>query len=234
MTGAFRPLLPRAGRTGGGRGEVCRRGRAGMTPGVEPVDLWDAFAVLVAVAGPPKVALSYARLAGDHTIAEMRTLALRTTGAAMLCGTVVALIADPLLALFHIGHPAVMVAGGAIFFVYALRLVMHGHMEIAGRRDDGFTALLLPYVASPLALSSLIVLSALRDGWGWSVVIALAYLGVAALNLVVMLALTVFVHRIPGTWVEVAGRVLGLLLAGVGVELIIDGLATIKVISMVG
>lgn len=200
-------------------------------PGVGHLDLWDAFAVLIAVAGPPKVALSFARLAGENTAAQMRALALRATGAAMVCGAIVALIADPLLALFHIGHPAIMVAGGAIFFVYALRLVMHGHTEIAPGRGDGFSALLLPYIASPLALSSVIVLSALTGGWGWSAAIALAYLGVAAINLVVMLGLTLVVHRVPGTWVEVAGRVLGLLLAGVGVELILDGLATIKVVS---
>ncbi len=196
------------------------------------LDLWDAFAVLIAVAGPPKVALGFARLAAEHTAGEMRVLALRATGAAMLCGAVVALIADPLLALFHIGHPAVMIAGGAIFFVYALRLVMHGHVEVAGGRGDGFSALLLPFVASPLALSSLIVLSMLKGGWGWSAAIALAYLGVAAIDLIVMLGLTLVVHRVPGTWVEVAGRVLGLLLAGVGVELLVDGLAAIRVISL--
>lgn len=197
------------------------------------LDLWDSFAVLIAVAGPPKVALSFARLAGDHTAREMRALALRATAAAMLCGALVALVADPLLALFHIGHPAIMIAGGAIFFVYALRLVMHGHVEIARGRDDGLTALLLPYIASPLALTSLIVLSALKGGWGWSAVVALAYLGVAAINLGVLLALTLVVHRVPGTWVEVAARVLGLLLAGVGVELLIDGLTTMRVISAV-
>jgi small neutral amino acid transporter SnatA (MarC family) len=198
------------------------------------LDLWDAFAVLISVAGPPKVALSFARLAGEHTAAEMRIMALRATMAAMLCGALVALIADPLLALFHIGHPAIMIAGGAIFFVYALRLVMHGHVEVAGGRGDGFTALLLPYIASPLALTSVIVLSALKGGWGWSAAIAVAYLCVAAVNLVVLLGLTLVVHRLPGTWVEVAGRVLGLLLAGVGVELLFDGLATIKAISAVG
>ncbi|GAB3975070.1 hypothetical protein GCM10029978_058250 [Actinoallomurus acanthiterrae] len=196
------------------------------------LDLWDVFAVLIAVAGPPKVVLSFARLAEGRDRRALRHLAVRTTVTAMLCGVVVAMTADPLLHLFHIGHADVEIAGGAIFFVYALRLVLDGHTETpAGSPADGFMALLLPYVVSPLAMTSIIVLAVTHKGWVWSALVASAYVAVAASNLLTMLALTYVLHRVPRTWIEVAGRLLGLLLAAVGVELLIVGLEGMGVIA---
>ncbi|GAA4622524.1 hypothetical protein GCM10023196_015070 [Actinoallomurus vinaceus] len=196
------------------------------------MDLWDVFAVLIAVAGPPKVILSFAQLAKGRDRRALRQLAVRTTATAMLCGVVVAMTADPLLHLFHIGHADVEIAGGGIFFVYALRLVLDGHTETpAGSSTDAFRALLLPYVVSPLAMTSIIVLAVTHKGWGWSALVALAYAAVAASNLLTMLALTYVLHRVPRTWIEVAGRLLGLLLAAVGVELLIVGLEGMGVIA---
>lgn len=194
------------------------------------LDLWGVIVALVTVAGPPKVILSFARLHEAYPPRELRRLAMRATAAAALCGATVALITDPLLAVFHIGHPAVTVAGGVILFVYALRLVLTGMPEIAAG-GDGFAALLLPYVASPLGLSSIIVLSAVKIDWRWSGLIALIYVGVTVINLVSMLGLTYVLHRLPRTSVEVASRVLGLLLAAIGVELIVEGVSAVGLLG---
>ncbi|MCO6003895.1 hypothetical protein NE236_02785 [Actinoallomurus purpureus] len=199
------------------------------------LNLWDVFVVLIAVAGPPKVILSFARLAEGREARELRRLALRTAAAATVCGVVVAMTAEPLLHLFHIGDADVMIAGGGIFFVYALRLVLDGHADApAGAPDEGFMALLLPYVASPLAMTSVIVLAVTRNGWWWPALVALAYLAVVAANLVTMLALTYVLHWVPRTWIEVGGRLLGLLLAAVGVDLAIVGLQAMGIIARSG
>jgi multiple antibiotic resistance protein len=92
-------------------------------------------------------------------------------------------------------------------------------------------ALLLPYVVSPLAMTSIIVLAVTHKGWGWSALVALAYVAVAASNLLTMLALTYVLHRVPRTWIEVADRLLGLPLAAVGVGLLIVGLEGMSVIA---
>ncbi|GAA4602684.1 MarC family protein [Actinoallomurus liliacearum] len=199
------------------------------------LDLWDVFVVLIAVAGPPKVILSFARLAEGRDPRALRRLAWRATGAATLCAVVLAMTADPLLDVFHIGHADVMIAGGAIFFMYALRLVLDGHAETpAGSPSEGFMALLLPYIVSPLAMTSIIVLTVTRPGWVWPPLVAVAYAAVAASNLLTMLVLTYVLHRVPRMWVEVAGRLLGLLLAAVGVDLVIVGLRTMGVVGIPG
>lgn len=202
---------------------------------MERLGLWDVFVVLIAVAGPPKVLLAFAHLGARHTPAGLRSLAWRATGLAMVCGTAVALVADPLLRLFHIKHAGVMVAGGAVFFVYALRLVLQGpfldERDVGGR---GVGPLLLPFVVSPLTMSSIIVLTEFDSGWGWSVRIAVAYLAVASIDLAMVLGLTYVLHRVPQTLVEVVGRLLGLLLATIGVELLFDGLALMGVVRLKG
>lgn len=202
---------------------------------MERLDVWDIFVVLVAVAGPPKVVLSFAHLGGRYTPAQLRDLAWRASGLATLSGASLALIADPLLAAFHIEHAGVMVAGGAIFFVFALRLVLEGPVppDAAGG-GTGLGPLLIPFVASPLAMTSVIVLAEFGDGWAWSVKVALVYVIVIAIDLVTLQLLTLVLHRLPRSGIEVAGRLLGLLLATVGVELLIDGLALMGVIRTPG
>jgi multiple antibiotic resistance protein len=199
---------------------------------VEPLNLWDVFVVFLAVAGPPKVMLSFAHIGIEHRPAVLRSLAWRTTGLAMLFGAVVAVTADPLLDLFHIMHAGIMVAGGAIFFVYALRLVLLGQPGTdCGPGDEGVRPFLLPYVVSPLTMTSIIVLAG-RGGWRWSAIVALAYVAVVAINLLTMLLLTYVLHWIPRTLIEVTGRLLGLLLAAVGVELVVDGLDTMGLVQL--
>lgn len=201
--------------------------------GVERLGLWDVFVVLIAVAGPPKIVVAFAHLSVRNTPHALRVLALRATGLAMLCGVAIALVADPLLNLLHIKHAGVMVAGGAIFFVFALRLVLEGLAPIEGRETgEGIGPLLVPFVVSPLAMTSIIVLAEFGSGWKWSATVAVAYLAVIMIDLATVLGLTLVLHRIPQTLIEVAGRLLGLLLAAIGVELLLDGLNLMGVIHL--
>ncbi|MFD0572733.1 MarC family protein [Kitasatospora gansuensis] len=123
-----------------------------------------------------------------------------------------------------------------IFFIYAVALVLGIHL--GGSTEDGgqfpnplmegIRELLLPYIASPLAMTALMVGALEREDWGWRTTLASAYVGVVAINCVCVLLLSRPLRHSHQTVLEVMSRLLGLLLAAVGVELFIAGLGELS------
>ncbi|WP_035805919.1 MarC family protein [Kitasatospora mediocidica] len=201
-------------------------------------NLSSAFVTFFAVVGPPKVLLAYAQLSRERTVARMHRLTLVSSALAALVGTVMAFSADAVTSFFHVSDESLQLAGGVIFFIYAIALVLGLHLGSTGDDDsdrlsnplaEGVRELLLPYVASPLAMTAVLVESLTKDTWAWRTTIASAYLAVVAINAVCVLVLAPLLRRTHQTSLEVLSRLLGLLLAAVGVELFLNGLAGLGV-----
>ncbi|WP_329622219.1 MarC family protein [Streptomyces sp. NBC_01255] len=194
-----------------------------------------AFIAFFSVVGPPKVLLSFAGLAQIHPARQLRSIALVSSGLAVLVGLGTGITAPWLLELFHISTPALMLAGGIIFFLYALGLVLGLHIgPVSTHRDSpdlvsGVRELLTPYVVSPLAMTAILIGGASGDSFGWRSTVVLAYAAVIALDLACVLLLAGVLRRAQGTTIELLGRLLGLLLAAVGVDLVLNGLAELGV-----
>ncbi|MDV9189948.1 MarC family protein [Streptomyces sp. SR27] len=194
-----------------------------------------AFITFFSVVGPPKVLLSFAGLAQVHPVGQLRTIALISSGAAVLVGLLTGITAPWLLDLFHISTPALQLAGGVIFFIYAVGLVLGLHLGSTTTHQDapdlisGVRELLMPYVVSPLAMTAVLIEAAARDSFTWRSTVVGAYVSVIALDLVCVLLLTRVLHRTHHATIELLGRLLGLLLAAVGVDLFLDGLSDLGV-----
>ncbi|MGW0121257.1 MarC family protein [Streptomyces sp. NPDC003327] len=194
-----------------------------------------AFITFFSVVGPPKVLLAFAGLAQAHPVARLRTIALISSGAAVLVGLVTGITAPWLLDVFHISTPALQLAGGVIFFIYAVGLVLGLHLGSDGPHQDtpdvvsGVRELLMPYVVSPLAMTAVLIEAAARYSFSWRSTVVGAYVAVIALDLVCVVLLAGVLRRTHHATIELLGRLLGLLLAAVGVDLILDGLSDLGV-----
>ncbi|MGW2251949.1 MarC family protein [Kitasatospora sp. NPDC001660] len=199
-------------------------------------NLGSAFITFLAVVGPPKVLLAFARLAGDRTTGELRRLAAWSTAVSASIGLLLGFTADGLTTYFHISDQSLQLAGGTIFFIYAVALVFGVHLGEGEDDDhlpnpmlDGFRELLLPYIASPLAITAVLVASLTKNDWGWKAAVTGAYVAVAVINDICVTLLAPLLKRTHRTSLEVLSRLLGLLLAAVGVELFLNGLAGLGV-----
>ncbi|MGW4898509.1 MarC family protein [Kitasatospora sp. NPDC004240] len=200
-------------------------------------NLSSAFIAFFAIIGPPKVLLSFARLASDRSSAELRRLAAWSTVIASLVGLLLVLTADFVTELFHISDQSLQLAGGVIFFIYAVALVLGLHLGAGDTEDqhltnpmvDGIRELLLPYIASPLAVTAVLVGTLSQDDWGWRATVAGAYISVTVINYLCVALLGPLMRRTHPTSLEVLSRLLGLLLAAVGVELFMEGLVGLGV-----
>jgi multiple antibiotic resistance protein len=212
------------------------------------LNLADTFITFLALAGPQKVLLSFAHIARTLDVRSLRLVAVATAFTAALVGTLCALTAPWLATFFHISQAALALAAGIVFFVYAVGLVLGIHFDHAeapataipdGEGDadadpshplrSGFRAMLLPFVVSPLAVAADLEVSLSASDWGARWVVAGAFALVALVDALCAVIFAPVLRRTHESILEVLSRLLGILLAAVGVQLFLHGLATLGV-----
>jgi multiple antibiotic resistance protein len=215
------------------------------------LNLADTFITFLALAGPQKVLLSFAHIARTLDVRTLRLVAVATAFTAALVGTLCALTAPWLATFFHISQAALALAAGIVFFIYAVGLVLGIHFDHAeapataipdGEGDQGdadadpshplrtgFRAMLLPFVVSPLAVAADLEVSLSASDWGARWVVAGAFALVALVDALCAVIFAPVLRRTHESILEVLSRLLGILLAAVGVQLFLHGLETLGV-----
>jgi multiple antibiotic resistance protein len=153
--------------------------------------------------------------------------------------------------LFHylsLSLAAFQIAGGLILFLVALDMIRESpgvdprpappEAELQEQprepaREIAITPLAVPLLAGPAALSTVAVLMSRSNSPGQFASVFLA-IGLTGLAAYITLRLAEPIQRRLGTTgIHVIGRVLGLVLAGIAVQFVLDGLAAAKLIEAV-
>jgi multiple antibiotic resistance protein len=220
-----------------------------MIMGMVSLNLADTIVTFLALLGPQKVLLAFARVARTLDARSLRLVAALTAVTAACVGTVCALTAPWLATFFHISTAALDLAAGAVFLIYAIGLVLGIHFDLAGSAHDasgpasaddeadplhpftsGFRAMLLPFVVSPLAVAAALQDSLSASDWHERWTIAGAFAVVALIDAVCAAVFAPLLGRAHESVLEVLSRLLGILLAAVGVQLFLDGLTMLDVL----
>jgi multiple antibiotic resistance protein len=210
------------------------------------LNLADTFITFLALAGPQKVLLAFAQLARTLDVRSLRLVAAATALTAAIIGTLCALTAPWLATFFHISPGALALASGLVFFIYAVGLVLGIHFDHPGAPGEatpdgegsadpshplrsGFRAMLLPFVVSPLAIAADLEVSLSASDWDARWVVAGAFALVALVDALCAVVFAPVLRRTNEIILEVLSRLLGILLAAVGVQLFLHGLETLGV-----
>ena len=194
-----------------------------------------AFVTLFVVIDPPGCAPIYAGLTANATPGARRSMAIRACliSAAILLGF--ALFGENLLAAMHIELDAFRVAGGIMLFLIALEMVFEKRTERRNDRADkvredpehedvSVFPMAMPMLAGPGAIASIMLLSGNAKGIEGTLVVLAALASVLVLTLLALLAASPLM-RVFGDKVEaVITRLLGVLLAALATQYVIDGL----------
>jgi len=209
-----------------------------------PIDtLLLALTTFFATIGPADLLLVYAALTQKSTQAERRVMALRGVLIATAILMFFAVFGDAMLKLFGITLPALRIAGGILLLLISIDMVFARHSggtgttpeeenEAQGRADISVFPLATPLIAGPGAISAVILLTTGTGGFtlSWFVVVG-AMLAILLLCYVVMLV-AIPIQRLLGlTGLAVVSRVVGVLLAALAVQFLLDG---IKASGLVG
>jgi multiple antibiotic resistance protein len=197
----------------------------------------DIFILLAITVGPTKAAAMYLASTVGAEPALKRQIAIRTVLTATVVCMIFALAGQPILRMFHISIPALLIAGGLILFVFALQLVLgEDHEELpdgAPRTPSlGLAAypLAVPLMASPQGIVAIVIISIERPDLTGRLMLLGLLLFLMACNLAVLLFAEKIFSRISPAVLKVVMRIFGLLLCGLAVQLCILGLQHLGVL----
>jgi multiple antibiotic resistance protein len=200
-----------------------------------------ALASILFVVDPPGALPAYLAMTEGDDAAKRRRTAWRAALAATLVMAAFGSGGQWLFHLLGLTLPAFQIAGGLILFLVALdmmraqRPTKEGPAEVSegkAKEDVAITPLAVPLLAGPAALSTVATLMNQAHGWQQVVVV---YLAVALTGVVIYLTLLLAepLFRLLGrTGIQILGRILGLILAGIAVQFVLNGLRAAGVVAI--
>jgi multiple antibiotic resistance protein len=198
-----------------------------------------AFITLFVVIDPPGCAPIYAGLTKGASAAQQRSMAIRACLIAGVILVIFALFGEDLLNALHIELDSFRIAGGIMLFVIALDMVFEKRTQRREQRAEKVVAdhagkpevddvsvfpMAMPMLAGPGAIASVMLLTSKAQGLENTLVVLSALGTVLLLTLLALIAASPLM-RLFGARVEaVITRLLGVLLAALAAQYVIDGL----------
>ena len=194
-----------------------------------------AFVTFLVVIDPPGCAPIYASLTHGATPQHRRAMAIRAVAVAAIILLIFALFGENLLGALGISLDSFRIAGGIMLFLIALEMVFEKRtqrreerakevMETPQVEDVSIFPMAIPMIAGPGSIASIMLLMARSKGIEQTFVVLGALGAVLAITLVALLLagplMTLIGHKVE----TVVTRLLGVLLAALAAQFVIDGI----------
>lgn len=196
---------------------------------------FSAFITLFVVIDPPGCAPIYAGLSKGASPGQQRSMAIRATLIAAVILVGFALFGQQLLTALHIELDSFRIAGGLMLFWIAFEMVFEKRTQRREERAEKIAAtpevedvsvfpMAMPMLAGPGAIAAIMLLQNEAEGTEETLVVLGALSSVLLITMVALIAAGPLM-RIFGDRVEaVITRLLGVLLAALAAQYVIDGL----------
>ena len=202
----------------------------------------DTFLLLLIGIGPKIALVPFLEMTAGMTESTKRRVLRKMLATAATVAVILLVLGGLLTRLLHFTPGALGIASGIILLIIAVTMVLSqqggngGSHPVKGRDPMQIAVfpLAVPYLLNPAGIVVLVTLSAEAS--------SLAVFGVAVGVLVVVLVLDVVVFRwaaavsskLDASRMLVTEKVFGFLLAALGVQLVLNGLADVGVIHLTG
>jgi small neutral amino acid transporter SnatA (MarC family) len=206
-----------------------------MTPSFQEVVL-----ILFVGMGPVKVIVYYLASIHDATPALARRVAVLAVGTATLTALGLLVIGALLFRLLHFSEPALVVASGIVLLAYGIEVILRA--EPASRRHPppdeselmrrAIFPMGVPLILNPAGIAATTIFSAEATGLDQLGVLVAIVLGIALLDLVVLVVARPIGPRLPAEATLVLEQLLGVLLVAVAVELVVIGLTQYGILDV--
>lgn len=193
-----------------------------------------AFVTFFVVIDPPGCAPIFASLTSGADATHRRTMAIRSVLVATGILLVFAVFGEDLLRSLGISLDAFRTAGGIMLFLIALEMVFEKRTERRENRAEDIMAspehedisifpMAIPMIAGPGSIASVMLLMARSNGLEESLIVLGALATILVMTLV-MLLLAAPMMKLLGKRIEaMITRILGVLLAALAAQFVIDG-----------
>ncbi|MEL6520929.1 MAG: MarC family protein [Pseudomonadota bacterium] len=188
-----------------------------------------AFITLFVVIDPVGLAPIFVALTAGETGRRRRAIALRACGIAAAILVMFAVFGEAVLDVIGVSLPAFRIAGGILLFITALDMLFERRTKRRedkleeDRPDPSVFPLAIPLIAGPGAIATVILLT---SGGDWQVLIGVQLVMVAVIAVVLLFffAAPLLERALGRTGIDVVTRLLGMLLAALSVQFVLDGI----------
>jgi len=194
-----------------------------------------AFVTLLVIIDPPGCAPIFASLTSGTPLAHRRKMAIRSVAVAWCILIFFALLGEPLLRTLGISLSAFRLAGGILLFKIALDMVFERRTEKREERaeeimgtpeaeDISVFPMAIPMIAGPGSIASVMLLTARANGLAEGAIVLAALTTVILLTLIALLLAGPLMKLIGAKLEAMITRILGVILAALAVQFVLDGL----------
>jgi multiple antibiotic resistance protein len=193
-----------------------------------------AFVTFFVVIDPPGCAPIFASLTAGAPAAHKRAMAIRSTLVASSILFAFALGGKPFLKALGVGLPAFKVAGGIMLFLIASEMVFEKRTARRETRAEDVMAkehedisifpMGIPMIAGPGSIASAMLLCSRVDNWADRGVVLAALATILVLTMVSLLAAGPIMRVLGNRLEAMITRVLGVILAALAAQFVIDGI----------
>lgn len=201
--------------------------------------IFDLFILLLIGMGPKIALVPFLDLTKGMDSDTQQKLARRMVQTAVTTALILAVLGWFLMRLLHFTPGAANIAGGIVLILLALHMLISpgkdDHQEKSSGRDAMQMALYplaVPYLLNPAGIAAIVIASSEAD----SLVMAAALVGlvllVGLIDWLVFSNMDRLARHLDPSRLAVTEAVFGVLLAALAVQLMLDGLAELGIISM--
>ena len=187
------------------------------------------FAAFFAIMNPIANSAAFAGLTADYSSERRRKTAFRALCLAFGIVLVFAVLGKALFHFFGITLPALRVAGGVLVFLVGYHMLhgressMHSAENQNDESDIAISPLAVPLLAGPGTIATAMNFSA-SGHWMEIVITVIAFLALCLITYFFFIFSSQVVARIGNDGLAIITRLMGLILAVIGVQMLITGL----------
>lgn len=193
-----------------------------------------AFITLFVIIDPIGLSPMFVALTKGEDAATRRGIALRATLIAGVLLVLFGLFGEAVLGFAGISMPAFRIAGGILLFLTALDMLFERRSkrrkgQASAANDPSVFPLATPLIAGPGSIATMILLTG-EAGGDWAVIgmVMLVLVAVLALVLIAFMSAGLLERALGATGTNVVSRLLGMLLAALSVQFVVDGITAIN------
>ncbi|CUH69478.1 MAG: MarC family protein [Pseudomonadota bacterium] len=190
------------------------------------------FVTLFVIMDPIGLAPIFVALTQGMSPEKRRAIAIRACVTSGLLLSLFAIFGEAVLGFVGISMPAFRIAGGILLFLTALDMLFQRRTK---RREDqaeeedhaddpSIFPLAIPLIAGPGSIATVILLAGQQPGFGGLSMVLAIMLVVLLISMALFLSAGLLERALGKTAINVITRLLGMLLAALSVQFVLDGL----------
>ena len=203
--------------------------------------VFDMFILLLIGMGPKVALVPFLDLTAEMEQDTRKKVARQMVLTAVLVALILVLLGGFLMKLLHFTPGALSIAGGIVFMLLALHMIVSSgksedHQETASNRDAMKMALYplaVPYLLNPAGIAVIVIASGDADSVVMYAILIGLVLLMGVIDMLVFGNIGKLAKHLDPSRMVVTEVVFGVLLAALAVQLVLDGLADLDIISSI-